>query len=53
MVILVSHLSGVIPKDIMDSMKFLINFHFLKDINAKKGNTKSNAFKGKMKLTKI
>ncbi|XP_037541116.1 neuroendocrine protein 7B2 [Nematolebias whitei] len=38
-------LFGVIPKDIMDSMEFLVNFHFLKDVNPKKGNRKMNAFK--------
>uniref|UniRef100_A0A3Q3H362 Rho GTPase activating protein 11B n=1 Tax=Kryptolebias marmoratus TaxID=37003 RepID=A0A3Q3H362_KRYMA len=41
------HLFGVIPKDVMDSMEFLMNFHFLKDVNAKKGNQKNHAFKGK------
>ncbi|XP_017267353.1 rho GTPase-activating protein 11B [Kryptolebias marmoratus] len=39
------HLFGVIPKDVMDSMEFLMNFHFLKDVNAKKGNQKNHAFK--------
>ncbi|XP_034555621.1 rho GTPase-activating protein 11A-like [Notolabrus celidotus] len=38
------HLFGVIPKTVMDSMDFLMNFHFLKD--AKKGHKKRHSFKG-------
>ncbi|XP_074541910.1 inactive Rho GTPase-activating protein 11B-like [Halichoeres trimaculatus] len=37
------HLFGVIPKTVLDSMDFLVNFHFLKD--AKKGHKKRPSFK--------
>ncbi|XP_068564524.1 rho GTPase-activating protein 11A-like isoform X2 [Cebidichthys violaceus] len=37
------HLFGVIPKAVMDSMDFLINFHPLKD--AKRGRRKRHSFK--------
>lgn len=41
---------GVIPKAVMDSMEFLMNFPLLKD--AKRGHKKRHSFKGKtiMKL---
>ncbi|XP_034384076.1 rho GTPase-activating protein 11A-like [Cyclopterus lumpus] len=37
------HLFGVIPKAVMDSMDFLINFHFLKD--PKRGRRKRHSLK--------
>lgn len=39
------YLLGVIPKAVMDSMEFLMNFHFLKD--TKRGHKKRHSFKGK------
>ncbi|XP_075314581.1 inactive Rho GTPase-activating protein 11B-like [Odontesthes bonariensis] len=38
---------GVIPKAVMDSMEFLMYFHFRQDGNFKKGNRKRHSFKGK------
>ncbi|XP_030577153.1 rho GTPase-activating protein 11A [Archocentrus centrarchus] len=40
------HLFGVIPKAVIDSMEYLMNFHFLKDVSSKKGNKKRHSFKG-------
>ncbi|KAF3850111.1 hypothetical protein F7725_019830 [Dissostichus mawsoni] len=39
------HLFGVIPKAVMDSMEFLINFPLLKD--ARRGHRKTQSLKGK------
>lgn len=41
------HLLGVIPKAVIDSMEYLMNFHFLKDVRSKRGNKKWHSFKGK------
>lgn len=39
--------SGVIPKTVMDSMEFLMHFHFPKHVCSKKGHRKRHSFKGK------
>lgn len=43
------YLSGVIPKTVMDSMEFLMQFHFPKQTSSKKGHRKRHSFKGKEK----
>ncbi|KAE8286714.1 Neuroendocrine protein 7B2 [Larimichthys crocea] len=37
------HLFGVVPKAVMDSMEFLMNFHFMKD--TKRGHRKRHSFR--------
>lgn len=39
------HSLGVVPKAVMDSMEFLMNFHFMKD--TKRGHRKRHSFRGK------
>ncbi|GAA6214896.1 rho GTPase-activating protein 11B [Lates japonicus] len=39
------HLFGVIPKAVMDSMDFLMNFHFPKQAHSKTGQRKRHSFK--------
>lgn len=41
---------GVIPKAVMDSMEFLMNFHLPKD--TRKGHKRRHSFKGKTKYTR-
>ncbi|XP_041830939.1 inactive Rho GTPase-activating protein 11B-like [Melanotaenia boesemani] len=38
-------LFGVIPKAVMDSMEFLMNFHFQEDVNSRRGKQKRHSFK--------
>ncbi|XP_039981284.1 rho GTPase-activating protein 11B-like isoform X3 [Xiphias gladius] len=39
------HLFGVIPKAVMDSTEFLVNFHFPKPAHSKRGHRKRHSFK--------
>ncbi|XP_047430325.1 neuroendocrine protein 7B2 [Mugil cephalus] len=39
-------LFGVIPKAVMDSTEYLMNCHFFKDVNSKRGHRKRHTFKG-------
>nr|XP_004550609.1 rho GTPase-activating protein 11A isoform X1 [Maylandia zebra] len=40
------HLFGVIPKTVIDSMEYLMNFHFVKDVGSKSRSKKRHSFKG-------
>lgn len=43
---------GVIPKTVIDSMEYLMNFHFVKDVGSKSRSKKRHSFKGK-KTTEV
>lgn len=43
----INHILGVIPKAVMDSMEYFVNFHQPKDV-FKKGNRKRHSLKGKI-----
>lgn len=43
---------GVIPKTVIDSMEYLMNFPFVKDVGSKSRSKKRHSFKGK-KTTEV